>query len=86
MNLGFGAAGMGLAILCAACSGTESTPTPASGDPIGRYEPQTRIDFDNVVSYGGAPTLRLPDPPKSGFRLVVPPMDLEPVRSASRIW
>jgi hypothetical protein len=80
MNLGFGAAGMGIVILCAACSGTEPTPTtaPPRGDPIGRYEPQSRIDFDNVVSYGDAPTLRLPDPPKSGFRLVVPPMDLEP--------
>ena len=41
--------------------------------PVRRYEPETRIDFDNVVSYGDAPTLRLPDPPKSGFRLVVQP-------------
>src|SRR6185503_13333845 len=47
-------------------------------DAIGRYEPATRIDFDNVVSYGDAPALDLPEPPKSGFRLVVPPMDLEP--------
>jgi hypothetical protein len=43
-------------------------------DPLRRYEPEERIDFDNVVSYrAGQTTLDLPDPPKSGFRLIVPP-------------
>lgn len=40
-------------------------------DSVGRYEPAERIDFDNVRNYGPAPTLDLPDPPKSGFRLVI---------------
>jgi hypothetical protein len=43
-------------------------------DPTRRYEPEERIDFDNVVSYrAGQTVLDLPDPPKSGFRLIVPP-------------
>lgn len=48
-------------------------------DPILRYEPADRLDFDNVVAYGELPQhLDLPEPPKSGFRLVVPPVPLEP--------
>ena len=47
-------------------------------DPIRRFEPAARVDFNNVVSYGGALTLKLPDPPKSGFRLVVPPQPIKP--------
>jgi hypothetical protein len=48
-------------------------------DPMRRYEPEERIDFDNVVSYRPAQTvLDLPDPPRSGFRLIVPPRILEP--------
>lgn len=48
-------------------------------DPIRRYEPPDQLDVSNVVSYGNAElTLDLPAPPKSGFRLVVPPRDLEP--------
>jgi hypothetical protein len=44
-----------------------------------RYEPPARIDFNNVVVYGEMPTeLSLPDPPKSGFRLIVPPQDMGP--------
>lgn len=80
MNVGFYAAIVGLTSFGFGCSSADSTETPAPTreDPLRRYEPETRIDFDNVVSYGDAPTLSLPDPPKSGFRLVVPPIDLEP--------
>src|SRR5690349_4823292 len=43
-------------------------------DPLRRFEPAERVDFDNVVRYGDAVlTLDLPEPPKSGFRLVVAP-------------
>ena len=48
-------------------------------DPLRRYEPEERLDVDNVVAYGEATTmLDLPPPPKSGFRLVVPPRVLTP--------
>jgi len=48
-------------------------------DPATRYEPDERIDHDNVVAYGDPLTrLELPEPPKSGFRLVAPPRLLEP--------
>lgn len=48
-------------------------------DPLRRYEPADAVDTDNVVSYSTTPlTLKLPPPPKSGFRLVVPPRHLEP--------
>lgn len=48
-------------------------------DPLRRYEPTARIDFNNVVSYGEAPQLlNLPDPPHSGFRLIVAPRTLPP--------
>ncbi len=44
-----------------------------------RYEPLARVDLNNVVVYGEMPTqLSLPDPPKSGFRLIVPPQDMGP--------
>jgi len=48
-------------------------------DPAARYEPAERIDHDNVVAFGEALTrLDLPDPPRSGFRLIAPPRTLEP--------
>jgi hypothetical protein len=48
-------------------------------DPMARYEPEERLDHDNVVAYGDPLTeLALPDPPKSGFRLAAPPRDLAP--------
>ena len=67
MNAGFRARSAALASLCFACSSSEPAPKPEPPrhDPIGRYEPATRIDFDNVVSYGDAPALDLPEPPKS---------------------
>jgi len=49
-------------------------------EPLRRYEPEERVDFDNVVSYrAGETRLDLPDPPKSGFRLIVPPRVLAPL-------
>lgn len=75
----------------AACSGTDSGTAPATCgagheivgsacvESLRRYEPADRIDVDNVVSYGDAPKdLVLPDPPKSGFRLIVSPRTLAP--------
>jgi hypothetical protein len=54
-------------------------------DPTRRYEPADRIDFDNVSAPGGMPsTLKLPEAPKSGFRLVVPPQTLAPGAELSR--
>lgn len=48
-------------------------------DPSARYEPAERIDHDNVVAFGDPlTTLVLPEPPKSGFRLVAPPRTLAP--------
>src|SRR5262249_7423656 len=48
-------------------------------DPATRYEPQDRVDRDNVSAYGEALTeLTLPEPPKSGFRLIAPPRTLSP--------
>ncbi len=57
-------------------------PTPAGGppDPF-RYEPETRIDFDNVrdSSFGDLQVLpTLPEPPKSGFRLIMKPQIVRP--------
>ena len=44
-----------------------------------RYEPEERLDEDNVVSFTGEPTtLDLPDPPKAGFRMILPPVELAP--------
>lgn len=43
------------------------------------YEPTDRIDFDNVTNLGGAPTIAgLPEPPKSGFRIVLPVRTVQP--------
>ena len=58
-------------------------------DPTHRYEPKARIDFDNVVTYGEMPReLKLPEAPKSGFRLVVEPQVLGPgeERSMCMAW
>jgi hypothetical protein len=89
--------------LLAACSGNETDARAAPStcgqneelsdgacvETYRRYEPKERVDFDNVVTYGGMPTtLELPDPPKSGFRLVVPPQTLEPSEEVEgcRAW
>jgi hypothetical protein len=62
-----------------ACAAGEELANGACVESLRRYEPAERIDFDNVVAYGGMPkNLVLPDPPKSGFRLVVPPRTLAP--------
>ena len=76
------------AIALAACTppadepcpaGTETTETGRCVDPTARYEPEERADHDNVVAYGEPlQELDLPDPPKSGFRLVAPPITLGP--------
>lgn len=67
-----------------------SCPDGPCVDPIGSYEPAERVDFDNIVSYSDSPpTLDLPEPPKSGFRLVVPPRELGPgeeVASTCHAW
>ena len=48
-------------------------------DPALRYEPDARVDENNVSAFGDAlTTLKLPDPPKSGFRIVAPPRTLKP--------
>jgi Copper type II ascorbate-dependent monooxygenase, C-terminal domain len=48
-------------------------------DPAARYEPDARIDVDNVVAYGDPPSrLSLPEPPKSGFRIIAPARALGP--------
>jgi hypothetical protein len=48
-------------------------------DPAQRYEPEQRIDKNNVVAYGDPLSkLKLPEPPKSGFRIVVPPRTMKP--------
>jgi hypothetical protein len=81
-----------LAVL-AGCAGDPAAPSPepracAAGqelfqgacvDPARRYEPDGRVDHDNVSAYGDPLTqLELPDPPKSGFRIVAPPRTLAP--------
>jgi hypothetical protein len=78
-------------LVLSACSGNEDGKSPAACgvgeelengscvDALRRYEPEERVDVDNVVVYGDMPkTLELPDPPKSGFRLIVPPQALGP--------
>lgn len=92
---------LALPFAAAACSGGTETPQVASCgaeeelvngtcvETLRRYEPEDRIDFDNVVAYGGMPqSLELPDPPKSGFRLVVPPQTLTPSEETEgcRAW
>lgn len=48
-------------------------------NPAARYEPEQRIDQDNVVAFGEPLTrLALPAPPRSGFRIVAPPRALRP--------
>lgn len=48
-------------------------------DPAHRYEPGSRMDPDNVVAFGEPLTeLDLPEPPKSGFRLIAAPRTLAP--------
>jgi hypothetical protein len=77
------------ALLAAACSSAPpATPACAAGeelfqgacvDPARRYEPAVRLDMDNVVAFGAPLTqLMLPDPPKSGFRIVAAPRTLAP--------
>ena len=57
-------------------AGVSEAPAP---DPALRYEPATRIDDDNVSAFGDpSSALDLPDPPKSGFRIVAPRRTLEP--------
>ncbi|MFS8068587.1 MAG: hypothetical protein ACMG6S_19695 [Byssovorax sp.] len=77
----------------AGCAGDPAAPSPdplpcAAGqelfqgacvDPARRYEPAARVDHDNVAAYGDPLTqLKLPDPPRSGFRIVAPPRRLAP--------
>lgn len=50
---------------------------------IGRYEPEDRIDRCNIAIAGPAPSLALPPPPKSGFRVVLPPRELLPGEEAA---
>jgi hypothetical protein len=60
-------------------AGTEPNDSGRCIDPSARYEPLDRIDESNVVAYGEPLTeLELPEPPKSGFRLIAPPITLEP--------
>ena len=78
-----------------ACSGDDSgasspkgEPACAAGeerfrgrcvDPARRYEPDERLDTDNVSAYGDPFTQTLlPEPPKSGFRIMAPPRLLQP--------
>ena len=73
------------------CAGDSPSPDPltcakgqelfqgACVDPARRYEPAARVDHDNVSAYGDPLTqLKLPDPPRSGFRIVAPPRTLAP--------
>jgi hypothetical protein len=51
----------------------------SAGEGDYRYEPATRLDNDNVLYYGqGYEQLELPNPPKSGFRLMLTEAVLEP--------
>ena len=76
-----------IALLTAACADIDEEPcgpgTVQEGsrcvDPTARYEPDARVDQDNVVAFGDPLTeLHLPDPPRSGFRIIAPPRDMEP--------
>jgi hypothetical protein len=59
--------------------GTESAPGDRCVDSSARYEPDGRVDYNNVVAYGDPLTeLQLPNPPRSGFRIVAPPRTLAP--------
>ncbi len=49
-------------------------------DPF-RFEPDTQLDEDNVLYFSGKELTiltDLPDPPKSGFRLIMEPQDIPP--------
>lgn len=83
------AAAFPLAATLAACGGSGGGGGCGEGeveydgrcvDPRFRYEPEDRLDFDNVAYYSEEPyiLLELPEAPKSGFRLQIPPVDLEP--------
>jgi hypothetical protein len=77
-------------MVAAACGGEASDPPPAGCppgldrvhercvEPATRYEPDERLDFDNVVAFGEVELLELPEPPKSGFRVIMPPLELQP--------
>src|SRR5262249_31249442 len=61
------------------CADGEELFRGACVDPAHRYEPAARVDEGNVVDYGVTlQSLVLPDPPKSGFRIVVPPRTMMP--------
>jgi hypothetical protein len=62
-----------------ACAANEELFQGACVDPAQRYEPAQRVDTDNVIAFGDALTqLELPDPPKSGFRIIAPPRSMKP--------
>lgn len=66
-----------------ACGAGEELYGGRCGDPATRYEPAERVDFDNVVAYGDPISqLNLPEPPRSGFRLIAPPRAMEPGEEA----
>jgi hypothetical protein len=63
-----------------ASAGAAGAAGGSGGSEIGRYEPDQRLDENNVSDPAGIPLgqLELPEPPKSGFRLVAPPREVEP--------
>ncbi|WP_434041912.1 MULTISPECIES: hypothetical protein [Sorangium] len=77
-------------LLLSACAGLEPSPPAACApgeelfrgrcvQPAARYEPEERVDHDNVVAFGAPPVrLALPEPPRSGFRIIAPPRTLAP--------
>lgn len=80
-----------LPLVALGCGGSDSPEGPltcAAGeelfrgrcvDPAARYEPEERLDTDNVSAYGDPLTqITLPDPPKSGFRIIAPPRLMQP--------
>src|SRR5689334_10188131 len=70
---GPGASGTTTASDPSACPAGEERFRGACVDPARRYEPEQRIDNDNVIAFGEPISmLSLPDPPKSGFRIIVP--------------
>ena len=74
-----GAAGSSGAGGGSSCSDGEELLDGRCVDPLRRYEPEEQLDVDNVMVFSDMPqTLELPPPPKSGFRLVVPPRELGP--------
>ncbi|MCS6914232.1 MAG: hypothetical protein RMK29_12715 [Myxococcales bacterium] len=61
------------------CSAGELPEEHGCLDPARRHEPSVRLDQDNVVDFGvHLQHLRLPEPPRSGFRIVIPPRTLQP--------